>query len=150
MFLIFISNCTLKDVEKHHGFSQLDKKREALQINISNKNDILENLGPPSTKGSFNNDIWIYIEKKEMKQSLLKFGATKIVVNNILILEMDNRGLLIEQQLLTIEDMNKLSFSKDKTSVNYKRETFIYNFLSSVRQKVNDPLGKRSTRSKKK
>tara|TARA_E500000178_G_C16927779_1_gene710240 strand:- start:208 stop:696 length:489 start_codon:yes stop_codon:yes gene_type:complete len=142
-FFIIITNCTLKKVEKHHGFHYLDKKQEKLNINISNKNDILSILGPPSTKGSFDNDLWIYIEQKEAKQSLFRLGRTKIEVNNILVLEIDNMGLLVEKTFLDKESMNRIKFSEDATVVAYKKSNFVYNFLSSLRQKVNDPLGKR-------
>ena len=121
----------------------MDKKKDILQVNISNKNDILEELGPPSTKGSFNNDVWIYIETTKKKESLLKLGRTKIEVNNVLVLEIDTQGLLKEKIFLTKNDMNKLTFSDATTSVNYTKNDFIYKFLSSLRQKINDPLGKR-------
>ncbi len=121
----------------------MDKKQEKLNINISNKNDILSILGPPSTKGSFDNDLWIYIEQKEAKQSLFRLGRTKIEVNNILVLEIDNMGLLVEKTFLDKESMNRIKFSEDATVVAYKKSNFVYNFLSSLRQKVNDPLGKR-------
>ena len=123
----------------------MDKKQEKLNINISNKNDILSILGPPSTKGSFDNDLWIYIEQKEAKQSLFRLGRTKIEVNNILVLEIDNMGLLVEKTFLDKESMNRIKFSEDATVVAYKKSNFVYNFLSSLRQKVNDPLGKRKT-----
>ena len=70
-------------------------------------------------------------------------GRTKIEVNNVLILEINTQGLLIEKNFLSINDMNKLTFSDASTNVNYNKDSFIYNFLSSLRQKVNDPLGKR-------
>ena len=130
-------------MEKHHGFNYLDKKKDSLYLNTTNKNDILEILGPPSTTGSFDNDVWIYIEQSKKKQSLIKLGRTKIDVNNILILEMNNRGLLVKKNFLTKDDMNNLKFSEESTKINYKKNDFIYNFLSSLRQKINDPLGKR-------
>jgi len=39
--------------------------------------------------------------------------------------------------------MQKIKITKNKTEVDYQKESFIYDFLSSMRQKVNDPLGKR-------
>jgi outer membrane protein assembly factor BamE (lipoprotein component of BamABCDE complex) len=148
--MIFISNCTLKNVEKHHGFNQLNKKNEKIIINLFNKNDILNLLGPPSTIGSFNQDVWIYIEYKEKKQSIFKLGKTAVDINNILILEIDNMGLLAKKTFLDKDDMNELKFSESKTSVDYKKDKFIYNFLSSLRQKVNDPLGKRKPGDRRK
>ena len=50
------------------------------------------------------------------------------------------------KDFLNIEDMNKIEFSANETEKNYSKKSFLYNFLSSMRQKVNDPLGKRKTR----
>ena len=144
----FISNCSLNEVSKHHGVLFLDKKQAKLVINTTNKNDIIKILGPPSTKSTFNNDIWIYIERKTSKGSLISFGRNKLVTNNILILEIDNRGLLAKKDFLDINDMNKLKFSKDTTEIVYSKKSFIYDFLSSMRQKINDPLGQRAKKRK--
>ena len=38
--------------------------------------------------------------------------------------------------------MNDLNFDKDRTE-SLKKRNFIYNFLSSMRQRINDPLGVR-------
>ena len=40
-------------------------------------------------------------------------------------------------------DMLKINFEKTATAINYSKKSFIYNFLSSVRQKIDDPLGKK-------
>ena len=141
-FFIIITNCTLKKVEKHHGFHYLDKKQEKLNINISNKNDILSILGPPSTKSSFDNNLWIYIERKKTR-SATKLGRKSSYINNVLLLEIDNRGLLVYKKLYNIDDMQDINFIKDETEISYSKKSFIYDFLSSMRQKINDPLGKR-------
>ena len=44
-----------------------------------------------------------------------------------------------------IETQN-IKFDKKQTQTSYSKKSFIYNFLSSMRQKVNDPLGKRKQR----
>ena len=144
IFIIFIiSSCTLNDVVKHHGVHFLDKKQNKLIIKKSNKNDITSILGPPSTKSTFDNDIWIYVERKETKSSVVKLGKKILVVNNVLILEINNKGLLEKKQFLNMNDMNKIKFVEVTTEVSYSKRSFIYDFLSSMRQKMNDPLGKR-------
>ena len=140
---LFISNCSINKVEKSHGIHFLQEKQKKLIISKTNKNDILAELGPPSTKSVFNNDTWIYIERKTTKKSLFKLGKKYINTNNVLVLEIDNRGLLAKKEFFDVNNMKKLKFSENKTSVQYSRNSFIYDFLSSVRQKVNDPLGKR-------
>ena len=140
---LFISACTLKKVEKHHGVRFLNKKQEKLTVNKSNKNDILKLLGSPSTKSTFDNDLWIYIERKTDNSSLTKFGSERIIVNNVLLLEINNKGLLEKKEFLDLTNMQKLKFAEQITENQYKKNTFLYDFLSSMRQKINDPLGKR-------
>ena len=140
---LFISACTLKKVEKHHGVHFLNKKQEKLTINQSNKNDILKLLGSPSTKSTFDNDLWIYIERKTNNSSLKRFGSEKIIINNVLILEINRMGLLEKKEFLDLKKMQNLKFTEQTTENQYKKNTFVYDFLSSMRQKINDPLGKR-------
>ena len=140
---LFISACTLKKVEKHHGVHFLNKKQEKLTVNQSNKNDILKLLGSPSTKSTFDNDLWIYIERKTNNSSLGKFGSERIIVNNVLLLEINKLGLLEKKKFLDLTNMQELKFSEKITENQYRKNTFIYDFLSSLRQKINDPLNKR-------
>ena len=39
--------------------------------------------------------------------------------------------------------MNKIEFDKNETSIAYEKNSFIYEFLFSLRQKIDDPLGKK-------
>ena len=144
LILLFIVNCSLNKVVKHHGVPFLDKKEKKLVLSSSNTNDITQLLGPPSTKSTFDNDVWIYIERKTTNSSkLLDFGQKKILISNVLILEIDNRGLLVKKDFFDIEDMQKIDFSDQETELIYSKRSFVYDFLSSLRQKANDPLGKR-------
>ena len=146
LIFLFISNCTLNKVVKHHGVHYLEKKHKTLQISTSNKNDILNLLGPPSTKSTFDNDVWIYIERKTTTSEIRTLGRKKILVNNVLILEIDNKGLLAKKNFLNTDDMNQLKISTNETNVIGRKNTFINSFLSSLRQKINDPLGKRKAK----
>ncbi len=141
---MFITNCTLNKVIKHNGVHFLDKKQTKLVVQISNKNDIVKLLGPPSTKSTFDNDLWIYIERSIGSSKLSKLGKKTLLKNNVLILEIDNRGLLSKKIFLNKDSMNKVSFSKENTKMTLTQKSFIYDFLSSVRKKMN------STQSKKK
>tara|TARA_B100000787_G_scaffold85352_1_gene62936 strand:- start:317 stop:790 length:474 start_codon:yes stop_codon:yes gene_type:complete len=144
IIFLFITNCTLNKVIKHNGVHFLDKKQTKLVVQISNKNDIVKLLGPPSTKSTFDNDLWIYIERSIGSSKLSKLGKKTLLKNNVLILEIDNRGLLSKKIFLNKDSMNKVSFSKENTKMTLTQKSFIYDFLSSVRKKMN------STQSKKK
>tara|TARA_Y100000389_G_C17268974_1_gene416931 strand:+ start:266 stop:730 length:465 start_codon:yes stop_codon:yes gene_type:complete len=141
--LIFISNCSLNKVIQHHGVHNLEKKQAKLKIDETNRNDIIKLIGPPSTRSSFDNDVFIYIERKTTSSRLIKLGKKELLVNNVLVLEIDNRGILSEKKFLNKDDMKKIIFDEDTTSANYAKKSFIYNFLYSLRQKIDDPLGKK-------
>ena len=143
LFLIF-SNCSFNLVDDHHGVYFLEKKIKKIRVNTTNKNDLVKIFGEPSTKSSFDNDVWIYIERKITNTHL--FGKRELVVNNVLVLEIDERGLLAKIDFYNIDDMNNLKFDKDKTGLVYSKRSFVYDFLSSMRQKINDPLGVRKKR----
>ena len=142
---IFILNCSFDKVAKHHGVQFLDKKHDNLVINQTNKNDIINLLGKPSTKSTFDNDVWIYIERKISNTHFM--GKRQLIVNNVMVLEIDDKGILAKKDFYNIEDMKNLKFDNQR-SESMKKRNFVYNFLSSLRQRVNDPLGIRKKKRK--
>tara|TARA_B100001287_G_scaffold221210_1_gene190304 strand:+ start:10 stop:492 length:483 start_codon:yes stop_codon:yes gene_type:complete len=148
LFLI-LSNCSIKPVVKHHGVPNLEKKQNSILVNKTNKNDIINILGNPSTKSKFDNDVWIYIERKQTQSKLKNMGKMKIFENNVLVLEIDKYGLLKKKEFYNKDNMNELNISENETGKNYKKNSFVYNFFSSLRQKINDPLGQRAKQRKK-
>ena len=143
IFLI-ISNCSLNLVDDHHGVYFIEKKMKKIQVKTTNRNDLVKIFGEPSTKSTFDNDVWIYIERKITNTHL--FGRRELIVNNVLVLEIDQRGLLAKIDFYNIDDMKKINFDKGKTEISYRKRSFVYDFLASMRQKINDPLGVRKKR----
>ena len=131
-----------------HGVSFLEKKQENLIVKNSNKNDIIKILGPPSTNSTFNKDLWIYIERKTSSSKVSKLGKKKLLVNNVLILELDNKGILTTKIFLDKDQMQDIKFSKELTGLSFSNKSFVRSLLSSVREKINDPLGKKRRKIK--
>ena len=144
LFLFILSNCSFKPVVKHHGVPFLEKKQTDLIVNKSNKNEIKKILGNPSTTSKFDNDIWIYIERKQTQSKLSNLGRMKIFKNDVLVLEIDSYGILKKKEFYNIKDMQKIKVVDDTTEAVFARNSFIYDFMSSMRQKINDPLGVRA------
>ena len=140
---MFILSCSTNKVVKHHGVHFLDKKHKNLEINNTNRNDILKLLGEPSTKSSFDNDIWIYIERKISTGSIYKLGKEKLLVNNVLVLEIDEFGLLADKKFYDKNTMKDIQFATASTDSVYRKRSFVYDFLSSMRQKINEPMKKK-------
>jgi len=143
VIFIFMTSCGFKKRVDHHGVHLLKKKSNLITVSETNKNDIVKILGPPSVKSTFNNDLYFYIERKTTTGKLIKLGKKKYLENNVLVLEIDNRGILLKKEFYDLNSMKKIKIVSNETTVDYKKQSFIYEFLSSMRQKVNDPLGKR-------
>ena len=133
---------------KHHGVPFLEKKQSSLIVNKSNKNDIKKILGNPSTTSKFDNDVWIYIERRQTQSKLKNLGKMKISKNDVLILEIDKFGILKKKKFYNKEDMKNIKISDATTQSGFSKNSFIYDFMSSMRQKINDPLGQRAKKRK--
>ena len=140
---IFILSCSTNKVKNNHGVLSLNNKFNKIVVEKSNSNDILNLLGPPSTKSSFDTNIWIYIERKKTNQSIFKLGKQKIEKNNVLVLELDNKGILAKKKLYNLDDMNDYKFVEKVTQKDFSQNSFVYGVLSSLRDKINAPVRKR-------
>jgi len=141
---IIVTNCSFKPVVKHHGVPYLEIKQAKLIVNETNKNDIKKILGNPSTTSKFDNDVWIYIERKQTQSKLSNLGRMKIFKNDVLVLEIDDFGVLKKKNFYNKEDMQNIKIVETTTQAGFRKNSFIYDFMSSMRQKINDPLGQRA------
>jgi outer membrane protein assembly factor BamE (lipoprotein component of BamABCDE complex) len=152
LYIILISfvvtNCSFKPVVKHHGVPFLEKKQLSLIVNKSNKNDIKKILGNPSTISKFDKDVWIYIERKQTQSKISNLGKMKISKNSVLVLEIDDYGILRKKDFYNKDDMQNIKIIEATTEAGFQRNSFIYEFMSSMRQKINDPLGQRAKKRK--
>ena len=136
IIIFFIIGCQRNEIIKTHGISYLEKREKLIILNKSNKNDTIKIFGQPATKGMTNNNLWIYIERTKTRGTLLKFGREYLKKNNVLVLEFDKYGVLAKKDFYNKENMKELRFTKTITENEIRKENFVYSFLSSVRQKI--------------
>ena len=143
-FILFllITNCNVKTASNIYGISALESKSKKIIINKSNKNDLKVFLGTPSVKSNFNENLWIYIETKKTNQSIFKLGKKKIEKNNVLVIFLNDLGIVSKKEFYDIDNLNKLNFSKKTTDDIYEKDTYLYNLLTSLRDKINAPFKK--------
>ncbi len=141
-FLIFIItvNCSGNKVSNYHGVKSLESKFEELKLNSTNKNDLIKIIGPPSIKSDFNKNKWFYIERLKSNQSVFKFGKQRIEKNNVIIVELNDVGLLIDKKILNLKDMNDMKYLKNETSKEFQNKNVLYDVFSSLREKINAPI----------
>ena len=139
IILFFTLSCKTNKVSQNHGYKALELKHDIIKVNRSNKNDILSIIGPPSSKSDFNENKWFYIERRKTNQSLIKLGIKKIEKNNILIVEFDKMGILIKKEILDLNKMNDVKYTKSITEKDFQSSNFLYNIFTSLREKINSP-----------
>ena len=138
IFLLTIS-CSNNKVVNNHGFSNLENKSNKIEVSKSNINDVLKDIGTPSTISLFDENIWFYIERSSINQSIVKLGKSKLEKNNILQISFDNRGIVKSKKLYQIDNMNDLQISKETTTKAYDTKSYIDKVLTSIKQKVDAP-----------
>ena len=136
IIMLFVTACQRQEVIKTHGISYLEKREKLLIVDKSNKNDVIKIFGQPATKGMTNNNLWIYIERTKTRGKLLKLGKNYLKKNNVLVLDFDKYGILTRKEFYDKNNMKKLTFAKNITENEIRKENFIYSFLSSIRQKM--------------
>ena len=144
IIFLFIINCSGNKVSNFHGSKQLETKFNIIKVNKTNKNDLVKLIGPPSSVSDFDNNKWFYIERLKTNQSLIKLGNQKIEKNNVLIVQLDNFGIVKEKKLLDLENMKDVKYLNTTTEKDFKNESILYNIFSSLREKINAPSKNRS------
>ena len=134
--IFLITSCAQDQVIKTHGLAYLKTREKLIIVKETNKNDAIEILGLPSTKGMVDDNLWIYIERTRTRGKLLKFGRNYLKKNNVLVLDFDKYGILQKKKFYEKDDMNKIRFAKNVTENEVRKENFINSFLSSIRQKM--------------
>ena len=66
---------------------------------------------------------------------MFKLGKNIVLANNILVLDIDKKGLLKDKKFYNIDDENQIEFTNDKTKMSEK-DSFVYGVISSLKQKI--------------
>ena len=65
------------------------------------------------------------------------------------VIELDDYGILKKKTFYNMDDMENIKIVEATTEAGFRKNSFIYDFMSSMRQKINDPLGERAKKRKK-
>ena len=77
---------------------------------------------------------------------MIKLGTQKIKKNNVLIVELNNNGILKNKTLLNLENMNDLKYLKKTTEKEFENKNIMYGVFSSLREKINAPSRNRKSK----
>ena len=134
-FFILV-NCQLQQPLKTHGIIYLENRAKKLEINVSNKNDVIKIFGRPQVKDEDSDATWVYFERILTKGKFHKLGQHVLKENNILVLNFNKYGILNKYDFIDKNEINKINFSEKNTSNELGQRSFVENFLQSIKQKM--------------
>ena len=134
-FFIILLGCQIKESTNNHGILFLENRANKLKLNETNKNDVVKLIGFPHSKSIDNENEWIYIERVFVKGEFHKLGQNVLKSNNILFLEFDKYGILLNKRLFNKNDIKKIEFSKKITENDLSKKSFVEGLFSSLKSK---------------
>ena len=136
VLIFLLTNCQLKEPIKVHGINFLENRSKKISLNKSNKNDVLNILGNPHTTSIDDENLWFYFDRKLAGSSIVNFGDKDILENNVLVINFDKYGIVMNKEFFSKEDMKKVKYSDMETENPVTQQSFVSSFLQSVRQKM--------------
>ena len=115
-----------------HGVPNLKNKSKLLKLKTTNKNDILNLLGPAPIKDE-EEKKWTYFEVRETKT---KLGQKDIYVNDYIEIYFDKYGLISKLDFYDLKSMRKIKFSVETTKSLGVKDSFSKNLFSSTRKRL--------------
>ena len=132
LILIFANSCTLSPSITHSGVINLEQKKDVFFLGKTNKNDVIKEIGETLLKEYPEEKSWIYIET-ETKRNLL--GKKILIKNDILMLEFDDKGILLTKDFFNLKNIKDLNFNEETTSTLAIEESNSKKFFSSMRKR---------------
>ena len=136
ILLFILSHCQLKEPIKGHGINFLENRSNKIAINKSNKNDVIAVLGNPHTTSIDDENLWFYFDRKLSGGTIVTLGDRDLLENNVLVLNFDKYGILVQKEFFNKKDMKEIKYSEMKTENPVTKQSCVGSFLQSVRQKM--------------
>ena len=97
-------------------------------LNISNKNNLVENLGQPSFIDPIQNKYFYYFEKTKENN----FFSKKDEYSYIFVFEFDQNDDVVGKKVLNLNEVKKIKMNKMKTSNQIVRRGFIEKIFGGI------------------
>ena len=132
--IVFLNNCAKpKNLQYLHGQNNLLEKSEQLTTKYSNKNDIIKILGETIVKDPLDSNVWYYSEVLETSDF---FGRKKIIKSNLLVLKINENGILEKKFFYKTNNLNDINFDQTKTVSLGIDNSLIKTFLKTSKKRI--------------
>lgn len=121
-----------------HGNLPDDATLARIEPGQQGRADVVNLLGPPSVRSSFNNSTWYYVGQK---QTQFAFFSPDIKERNVLVLTFDERDRLTGKQLYTMADARDVNPVNRVTPTEGRDLTIVQQLLGNVGRFNESPDG---------
>ena len=137
ILLFFLTSCSTEPVRVTNGVVNLKNKYNSISNEISNKNDVINIFGQTLLKEYPDESVWVYTETEKINNFFFK---KKNIINNVMVLEFDNKGILISKNLIDYKNFKDRDFEKNMTKSFALNENLSKKFFASMRKRFNNKL----------
>jgi len=122
-----LGGCTVD--KQIHGYIIDPVETGAVTPGFDNMSSVANLLGNPSMVGTFEDDVWYYINEHARRRSFFKASATE---RTILAIHFDEVGLVEEIKTYTLADARKIKPRGDTTPTRGKKLGFFEQIFGNV------------------
>ena len=142
--LLILSTCLLINactpVVAQRGNMLEDYQMEEVKAGTSTRSDVLRNFGSPTTKSTFDSNVWYYIGQETEKKDILD---PKVVKERVVLVAFNDEGIVETVQDVDRERMN-IPYERSKTPTHGNDITIMQEFFGNL-GKFNPQQGSAAT-----
>ena len=127
VFLIMLQSCSNKTIIT--GNLPDPDLLANIEVGQVSKNEVLELLGSPSTKATFNDNDWYYVSEKI---SMRAFSHPEVINRKVLIIQFDKREIVKKITQLSLKDGESIKMVDRITPTAGKEMTILKQIFGNV------------------
>lgn len=131
--LLLLQGCAKEYYNHGYGFQQ--NNIEVIKVGISTYDEVINELGSPTSESNFGKKTIYYISNKTEK---IAFLNPKIIEQRVLSIAFDSNRIVSDIYEYTIDDSNNVTFSEKRTEIKGNTLTPIEQIMNNV-GKFNKP-----------
>jgi outer membrane protein assembly factor BamE (lipoprotein component of BamABCDE complex) len=116
-------------IERHHGYLAEKDAFEQIELGKDTKASLNQKLGSPSTRGTFDPNVWYYITQRDKR---FAFFSPDTVQQDILEVRFDQDGRVAALKRYDVKDGNRIAYVNRETPTRGKELGFWEQMFGNV------------------
>ena len=116
-------------ITSKHGFQALDVKPTDLKVGDDTKSTVLERLGSPSVRSTFDPNVWFYVSQSVNQKA---FYRPRVTQREVVAVSFDADEKVKNIDRLTLKDGKLIAFNGRKTPTRGRELTILEQLLGNV------------------